>query len=585
MGSRAARCPECLVTVSRLGGQSYRVLPLILALTILFFGCSKLIVTLDDPGASSDDEDGDGWSVDEDCDDTDAALNLDDADGDGYATCEGDCDDDDVYKNPGAAEVCDGADNDCNGQVDDPSCVDCDHTVGEDFTGIQQAITDGQVQDDDAICVLPGQYNETFELNARSLHIYGLAGPYLTVVDGGAANSVARFVNEAGGGSTLHGFTLRNGDASQGGGLHVNQASPDLSELIIESNHATNAGGGVWIQDGSPVLNSVAISDNTCDAGGGGLAGQNADIELRNVRIRDNTAQGPGGGIQLRQSNHVLLDGVTVRDNHAGMGGGGLDLAESEAQITNLVVWNNQAMGPGGGIHLEQDGSTLQNAILAGNTSAQERGGGLSMMGCTTALTNLFVLGNHAQGGGGIYMDNSTPTLINLDVVSNVSTNLAGGGLLMEGNSAPVLVNVAIIRNEATNGGGGMEGDGGGPPLDANHLNCWDNTPDDYGNIPDLTGEQGNISADPLYPPPSGLDAYFWDTHLSDGSPHIDAGSPALENPDGTRSNIGAYGGPGAAQYDLDGDGAWDWWTPGPYPGGDADCDDRRRNIHPQTGC
>ena len=107
------------------------------------------------------DEDGDGYDVGEDCDDGDASVNpgatevcdgvdndcddaidedvLDswyaDADGDGYGdpataveSCDGpadhvptatDCDDADADIYPSAPEVCDGVDNDCDGEIDD----------------------------------------------------------------------------------------------------------------------------------------------------------------------------------------------------------------------------------------------------------------------------------------------------------------------------------------------------------------------------------------------------------------------------------------------------------------------------------
>ena len=93
-----------------------------------------------DPAMNLDDLDQDGYDTCElDCDDTDAALNLDDLDadgfstcdadcddgdgtltpadldGDGYSTCTGDCDDGSGDRYPGNAEVCDGADNDCDG--------------------------------------------------------------------------------------------------------------------------------------------------------------------------------------------------------------------------------------------------------------------------------------------------------------------------------------------------------------------------------------------------------------------------------------------------------------------------------------
>ena len=111
-------------------------------------------------GASFVDRDGDGWHADKDCDDSDPAVHpgadelcngedddcddeIDedqdttllwpDADGDGFGagepvpSCEfvegmawtdGDCDDTEPRTHPGAEEVCDGADNDCDGTVD-----------------------------------------------------------------------------------------------------------------------------------------------------------------------------------------------------------------------------------------------------------------------------------------------------------------------------------------------------------------------------------------------------------------------------------------------------------------------------------
>ena len=48
-----------------------------------------------------------------------ADADLDDADGDGFTVARGDCADNDPSRGPGAPEVCDGDDDDCDGLVDD----------------------------------------------------------------------------------------------------------------------------------------------------------------------------------------------------------------------------------------------------------------------------------------------------------------------------------------------------------------------------------------------------------------------------------------------------------------------------------
>ncbi len=143
------------------------------------------------PGCSCNDNDGDGYQSQGcndplcplalDCDNGDASIHPGaaeqcdgedndcdgvvpadeaDADGDGWMVCEGDCDDGHASDHPGAAEACDGHDNDCDGTVPDDeidhdgdgivACDgDCDPHDGDVHPGATEVCGNGVDEDCD----------------------------------------------------------------------------------------------------------------------------------------------------------------------------------------------------------------------------------------------------------------------------------------------------------------------------------------------------------------------------------------------------------------------------------------------------
>lgn len=80
------------------------------------------------------DEDGDGFTTCDsegnpaDCDDTDPE-DMRDLDEDGYSECDGDCADTNELVFPGAREMCDTRDNDCDGAIDEGNDIDGDGQI------------------------------------------------------------------------------------------------------------------------------------------------------------------------------------------------------------------------------------------------------------------------------------------------------------------------------------------------------------------------------------------------------------------------------------------------------------------------
>jgi len=62
-----------------------------------------------------------------------------DVDHDGYTRDDGDCDDDNGFVNPGMGEMCDGVDNNCDGDIDEG----CDEAIGESALGLEDAPKEG----------------------------------------------------------------------------------------------------------------------------------------------------------------------------------------------------------------------------------------------------------------------------------------------------------------------------------------------------------------------------------------------------------------------------------------------------------
>lgn len=208
------------------------------------------------------------------------------------------------------------------------------------------------------------------------------------------------------------------------------------------------------------------------------------------------------------------------------------------ATISRFLITNSLSDGVG---FLSNDTSpTITNCRISGCTKA----GIVCNKGSLTILNNM-IFDNYdgiVTGAGEAIIKNN---IIYSNYDSGIVIGTGNGAITVENNtishngyngiyaseSAAVVVNNIISFNFY----GYYQSNSGLSVLSFNDV---------FGNslnYRNISPGLGDISENPLF-----VDAKKYNFHLKKGSPAIDAGSPAILDPDGSRSDMGAFGGPGA---------------------------------------
>ena len=138
--------------------------------------------------------------------------------------------------------------------------------VPSQYKTIQAAIN--AAKDNDTILVAPGTYRENVVFNQNSVNLKSKGGAFETIIDGNKKGSVVAFPGGSGPGSTIDGFTITNGKASQGGGIWCAKGPAAITNNVIWNNEA-DMGGGVHCIGSGPVILNNTIVGNTAGAGSG----------------------------------------------------------------------------------------------------------------------------------------------------------------------------------------------------------------------------------------------------------------------------------------------------------------------------
>ena len=418
------------------------------------------------------DNDCDGL-IDDDDPDVDLSTGTDwyvDGDGDGFGdpgvpavltcaappgsyTADGtDCDDGDAAINPGAVDVCDGIDNDCDAATGEDGVVTLD---GENYLSVQGALN--AAYDGAVLTICDGTYVEALTVR-NDVTLESLNGAGAVTINAAGGGSVIDV--EPGNDLIVEGLTLSGGSGTYdpgvggtlGGGINAYTAdSLTLRRSIVEDNTATLGGGILGSGYASDFIEDTVIRNNVATNTGGGLFAFGADFEA--VEVSGNEADYGGGAYFYGDT--VTLDADSIIAENTALIGGGLWVDEADlvmdpaATISgNRAEVSGGGTGGGGGIYLQ--GGTLSGGIVSGNV-AEDYGGGI-FAESAAAVDAVVIEDNRADyGGGGILFIDSNITANDLEISGNEA--LFGGGVWAE-STATELRDAVVSDNLASYGGG-----------------------------------------------------------------------------------------------------------------------------------
>lgn len=303
----------------------------------------------------------------------------------------------------------------------------------------------------------------------------------------------------------------------------------------------------------------LTILDSTFNTGnpgatGGGIQASDSAARIALTRVTFEGATGSdrasnGGALYVAgATGPVTLTDVTFTRIEASGNGGAIYSSNSELTCTRCR-FERTAGGTGGAVYSAGSGSvTLVNSLACGSSVAGGDGGAVFGTSGGAIRSSRFV-GGTASDGSALRLDGGTWTIENNAFLDNAGTSAINARTstyafrnnLFHANGSTFDIEFAASPTVTAISYNWF---GGAAVARISGISLSDNTNDTSGDDPVLAAwsDNGNCDDDLLYP--------------AFDSPLIDAGAPTILDPDQSRSDIGAYGGPDAEpSVHLDGDG------------------------------
>lgn len=356
----------------------------------------------------------------------------------------------------------------------------------------------------------------------------------------------------------FQGVTIRGGSTIDGigGAVYMYATDATFTDCTFADNDA--AEGGALFFEALPanlvVIRDSSFEGNTATSGPGGAVFQlEGQLQIVRSTFSDSASTDIGGAVSLLSAVSFVFEDNVVERSRALLGGGVALVDVGEVTVSRSSFVDNTSDTDAGALLV----SATLAAELVGNSFCHNTGatGGAIQLVTESDLTaqvlnNLFQANTASSQGAAIAMSGGPVeflqnTVVDSSTVGERGAVYAGGTALVHNTGNVYAYNQGIAAFSTPPAG--IEG--GYDLYFQNDVNIG--TPEG--------GENDSSWSDVLANPK--FAAYIEDdcaSNLRPGpdSPMIDGGDPIRLDDDGTRSDLGAYGGPGAvARVDIDDDG------------------------------